>query len=384
MSYSPERFCLGGLMKELDKDSNPDEDIYDNSKEDTLYKSSQEYNFSSNDSTFSFQYPTIFSPNLEKCNVDAPQKKPKKEEQLPPFSKEKIFSAFKSQKSTKLLQKSLQGISKETVDTIIQNLSGKFRTIIKSRNGNYFCSDLLKVCNKSQIIQILKELSPTLIEDCTDEFGTHPIQNLFELASTEEEFELLMKSFTDYNRILMSSLNQNGSFVIQKLIVHIPENIRMDFNLKFVTFVCILARDMYGVCTVKKFIAYTKNELILKQVLNLIMNNFINISGNQYGNYLIQCLLEQWWNTEEGEYLKKLIVSKFQTLAENPYSYYICDLFLKFSTNEERKRCLSSLNNYKMTGKNNKNKITLWFNKYAVNNHKKKEKNDKADKNEEA
>ena len=37
-----------------------------------------------------------------------------------------------------------------------------------------------------------------------------------------------------------------------------------------------------------------------------------------------------------------------------------------------------------MTGKNNKNKISLWFNKYSVNNHKKKEKNDKADKNKEA
>lgn len=373
MSISPERFCLGGLMKEIDKDSNPDEDCYDNSKEDTLYKSSQECNFSSNDSAFSFQFPTIFSPNLEKCNFEETQQR---EQQLFPFSKDNILMAFNSQKSTKILQKSLQGISKETIDCIINRLSGMFRAIIKNRNGNYFCSDLLKVCNKSQRIKILKELSPTLIEDCTDDFGAHPIQNLFELACTEEEYKLLIKSFNDQNKILMVCLNQNGSFVIQKLIVHIPEYLRTEFDEIFVKFVCILARDMYGVCTVKKFIAYTKNELITKQILNSILNNFINISGNQYGNYLIQYLLERWWKTEEGEFLKKLITSKFQTLAENHYSYYICDLFLKLSTNKERNAFLSSLNNYKTISKNNKNKISLWFNKFSVNSNKKKEKND--------
>lgn len=373
MSISPERFCLGGLMKEIDKDSNPDEDCYDNSKEDTLYKSSQEYNFSSNDSAFSFQFPTIFSPNLEKCNFE---ETPQREQQFSPFSKENILMAFNNQKSTKILQKNLQGISKETIDCIINSLSGMFRAIIKNRNGNYFCSDLLKVCNKSQRIEILKELSPTLIEDCTDDFGAHPIQNLFELACTEEEYKLLIKSFNDQNKILMVCLNQNGSFVIQKLIVHIPEYLRIEFDEIFVKFVCILARDMYGVCTVKKFIAYTKNELITKQILNSILNNFINISGNQYGNYLIQYLLERWWKTEEGEFLKKLITSKFQTLAENHYSYYICDLFLKLSTNKERNDFLCSLNNYKTISKNNKNKISLWFNKFSDNSNKKKEKND--------
>ena len=373
MSISPERFCLGGLMKEIDKESNPDEDSYDNSKEETLYKSSQEHNFSSNDTTVSFTFPTIYPPTLEKCNLEVPNKK---EEQLSPFSKQNILMAFNNQKSTKQLQKSLQGISRETIGSIIDELSGILRAIIKNRNGNYFCTDLLKVCNKYQRIKILKELSNTLSEDCTDEFGTHPIQSLIELACTEEEYKLLLLSFNDYNKVLMACLNQNGSFVIQKLIVHIPEKLRMEFNLIIVKFVCILSRDMYGVCSVKKFITYTRNELIMKQVLNAIMNNFINISGNQYGNYLIQFLLERWWKTPEGEYLKKLISSKFQALAENHYSYYICDLFLKLCTNEERKAFLSSMNNYKKIGKNSKSKISLCLNKFSTNTTKKKEKNE--------
>ena len=345
MSISPEHYCLGGLMKDIDKESNP-EDI--DSKDETICKSSIEQNYSSNDSTLSSNFsPYIFSPSLFQVEKNSEEQS----SQSSQFTKKNILMTFNNQKSTKQLQRSLVGASEETIDNLINELSGLFSTIIKNKNGNYFCSDLFKICKKEQRIKILNELRTTISDDCTDEYGTHPIQHLIELSSSEEEFKLLLFSFNDFNKILMASLNQNGSFVVQKLIVHIPEKLRMNFNIIFIKLFCILARDMYGVCTVKKFIGYTKNELIIKQLLNSLMINFVNIANNQYGNYLIQYILEKWWKTEEGKYLKKMIVSKFQILSTNHYSAYICDLFLKLCNNEERKILNSSYNNYKTIGK---------------------------------
>ena len=361
-------------MKDIDKDCNP-EDI--NSKEETLYKSSIEQNISSNDSAFSSTFSSsLFSPALETPLFSAITKN---EEQSSQFSKKNILLAFNNQKSTKQLQKSILEASEETIDNIIKELSGVFNFIIKNKNGNYFCKDLLKVCNKSQRFKILTELSQNLSENCTDEFATHPIQNLIELSSSEEEYKLLISSFNDINKILIASLNQNGSFVIQKLIVYIPENFRMEFNSIFVKLFCILSRDMYGVCTVKKFIGYTKNELLVKQILNSLLTNFVNIASNQYGNYLIQYLLEKWWKTGEGIFLKKMIINKFQILASNHFSAYVCDVFLKLCNNEEKKILFSSYNNYKAKGKNNnlKNKFSLGLNKDISDNKKKNEFKDK-------
>ena len=121
----------------------------------------------------------------------------------------------------------------------------------------------------------------------------------------------------------------------------------MEFNLIFVKFVCILSMDMYGVCTVIKFINYTKNEIIEKQLLNLILTNFVNISENQYGNYLVQNIMEQWWKTSKGLYLKKICIDKFHLLAGNHYSSYVCDIFLKLSSIEDKKLLMSSLINCK-------------------------------------
>lgn len=254
------------------------------------------------------------------------------------FSKNNILMSFNNQKMTKYLQKNLINISKVKINYIIDELKGAFREIIKNKNGNYFCSNLINICDKNNRIKILIELSDTLSEDCMDEFGTYPIQNLIEHASSEDEFKLLLKSFNEADKILLPALNQHGTFVIQKLIRHIPEKIRVEFNLIIVQFVSILSRDKYGAYAIEKFILYTKNEQIQKQILNLIMADFINISTNKNGNYLIQHLLEKWWNNKKGENLKKLINSKYQILSKNIYSYYICQLYNKLLNDKKEEK----------------------------------------------
>jgi hypothetical protein len=263
------------------------------------------------------------------------------------FNLSMILAAFSSQKTTIKLQKSLNEMSQENLEGIIKEMKGYFSAIIKNKNGNYFCSDLLKVCTKEQRIEILKEIGTNLIDDCTDEYGTHPIQTLIELANSEEEYKLLLYYFRDFKKILKATLNQNGTYVIQKLIVYIPEKYRMEFNLIFVKFICILAMDMYGVCTAIKFINYTKNEIIEKLLLNIILSNFVTIAENQYGNYLIQNIMEHWWNTYKGIFLKKICMEKFHKLARNHYSSYVCDIFLKLSNLQDKKILMNMLINGK-------------------------------------
>ena len=338
-SSSPERKCLGGLMKDIDLDSPRDD-----SKDETAYKTLSEQKLS-----LDSIYP--FTSNIEKEK----EKNNNIINTQPILSLKTIISAFRTQKTTIILQKHLQEMTKENLDSIINEMKGYFSAIIKNKNGNYFCSDLLKVCNKEQRIEILKEIGFNLIDDCTDEFGTHPIQTLIEIANSEEEYKLILYFFKDFNKILKATLNQNGTYVIQKLIVHIPEKYRMEFNLIFVKFICILAMDMYGVCTAIKFINYTKNEIIEKQLLNIILSNFVNIAENQYGNYLIQNVMEHWWNTNKGIFLKKICMEKFHKLARNHYSSYVCDIFLKLSNLQEKKILMSMLINAKMIGTFNNN-----------------------------
>ena len=401
METSPER-CLGGLMKDIDKEISPREKDFD-SKDETAYKTSADqkfsldsiFSFTSNSSLFwSFSEDSKFYP-VNKCNSFS-------------LTRNAILSAFHSQRNTILLQKSLKELNDDAINNIIKELSGTYSKIIKNKNGNYFCKDLFKICGKIQRIAVLTEIRNIISDYCIDEYATHPIQTLVELSKSEEEYQLILSSFNDCNKILTASLNPNGSYVIQKIIEHIPERYRKNFNLMFIKFLFILSLDMYGVCTVKKFIFFTKNELLLKQIFNIILTNFVNIAENQYGNYLIQYILENWWNTNEGLYLKKLIISKFHILASNHFSFYICDSFIKLANLEEKKilmasiirdktitlltnnnngsaifnKLMNSLKNSKDGIKLKKNNISSMNNLSTIKPKNKEEKSEKKDKNE--
>ena len=250
-----------------------------------------------------------------------------------PFSKKNIFLCFKHKDLTKKLQNILMDLPTNCINYIINELSGKFREVIKDKNGNYFFSDLIKSCNIEQRLIIIKEIASKINEDCNDEYATHSLQTLFEYSSTEEESKLLISSFNDFNKIIMASMNKYGNYVIQRLITYVPEEIRKHFNEMFVKLICVLSRDAFGVLTVIKFINFTKEETLIKQFLNSIMTNFINISENPYGNYLIQNLLKIWWNKKEGNFLKIIIISKFQTLSRNEYASHICKTFIELNNN---------------------------------------------------
>ena len=336
MAKSSERYFLGGLLNDIDKDINPDKLDKNISNDETTYKTLPEQPFSSVSSNFSQSFPMLkFSPSNNNTSNILNNQNSKNSGKINNINNFLII--FKNQKLTKEYQKKLETASMDTIENVVNELSGKYRLAIKNKNGNYFCSDLIKKCNKEQRLKILKELSNTISQDSIDEFGSHVIQKLIEFASGEEEYNLLLFSFNDSNSILKTSMNPNGTYIIQKLIVHIPEKFRMKFNLIFVNFVLTLSKDAYGVFTVKKFIGYTQNELIRKQLLSSIYNNILYISTNEYGNYLVQYLLEKWWKSQEGVYLKKIIFSKFLILASNYYSSFICDLFYKLCNDDEKK-----------------------------------------------
>ena len=198
MSTSPER-CLGGLIKDIDKEI-PVEELNIESK-DTICPESieQKYSFDMINSYNSIS-STIPSSSCDSKNININMNVPIPSVMPNSFiiNKFKILSAFDNQNDTIYLQKMVKGASKEVLYQIINELKGIFSTIIKNKNGNYFCSDLFKACDKNLRLIILKELSFTLSEDCLNEYGTHSFQVLIEKSSCEEEYNLILSSFKEY------------------------------------------------------------------------------------------------------------------------------------------------------------------------------------------
>ena len=336
MSLKDEPFYSGKITKDTDIDSVPPTQDSLISKLQTAYQRSLEQNLSLSESIdFPVNSSTLFSSNLEEENskISPPKINTNSHLQL---TQKTILNSFATKRTTLILQKALFEATKEEIENIVNELSGKYRQIIKDKNGNYFCSDLVKVCNQNQRIKILKELSNTICDDCANNFGAYPLKTLIEFSSSEEEYNLLLNYFNNYNKLLFASIDPNGSKVISEIIEHIPEKFKKNFNLLFVSIFCFICTKKFGVCNAKKFVSCTKNDEIIKKIMDLVKDNFVSISTNEFGNYLIQYMLEKWWNTDEGEEIKEQIRENFRTLATNKYANFIVDLYLKLENNEEK------------------------------------------------
>ena len=274
------------------------------------------------------------------------------------FSKQNILKSLMDQNQTRYLQEQLGTISKETIDYIIGQLKGIFREIMKDKNGNYFCSDLFKECDQEQRIKILTEISLTLADDCLNNYASHAIQALIDRASSEYEYRSILYSFNDYNKLLYVSLDPCGAYTIQKIIEKIPDRYREEFNFIFSSFIGYTSRKKYGIVTVKKFISGTRSEPITEQIMRLLEENFMNLAVDQYSNYLIQFLLEEWKNTPEGNEIKKMVRDNFEKMSQKKYSSFICELYIKIISPEEKKEIIIKM-------KNNIN--TLNINNYSSN-----------------
>ena len=288
------------------------------------------------------------------------------------FSKQNILKSLMDQNQTRYLQEQLGTISKETIDYIIGQLKGIFREIMKDKNGNYFCSDLFKECDQEQRIKILTEISLTLSDDCLNNYASHAIQALIDRASSEYEYRSILYSFNDYNKLLYVSIDPCGAYTVQKIIERIPDRYREEFNFIFSPFIVFISRQKYGIVTVKKFISGTKSSLIRVQIMRFVEENFMNLAVDQYANYLIQFLLEKWNNTPEGKAIKKMVRDNFEKMCAQKYSSFICELYIKIISPEERKELFESLNvdKFKRSNNHNSNEILKILHPNKINNYK--------------
>jgi hypothetical protein len=198
---------------------------------------------------------------------------------------------------------------------------------MKNKFGNYFIQGLIKNSNYEHIKFILFLISSNFVEISENISGTYVIQKLLEKINSVELRLSVLKSIE--NRELELAFNSNGTYVLQKIIDRIPDIERANINEIIMNNIIFLSVNPDCVFIVEKFIetiTIKENKIRIK---NIIFMNCLQLANNPYGNYLIQFILNKWWNKKEGILIKKEIKNKFQILLKNQFSFYICKLYIR-------------------------------------------------------
>ena len=322
----------------------------------TVYSSRTINDSSINDSVKSDYIMPSQNSSTQKNTINIPSSIPNFQSQFQfiNLTKNFILKCFSDQNETKMLQNMLmENATNENIDSIVKELKGLFRNIMKNKNGNYFCSDLFKVCDQNQRIRILEEISSKISEDSSNRYSTHAIQTLIRFSSSEEEYKLILFSFDKCN-LLVACIDANASYVIQEIIKHIPERYRKHFDLLYLEIFCFIAKKKYGVINAKLFCSETKNEETINRIINLIVNDFNDLTNNEYGIYLVKHVLQLWGNKSYSKLIKDIIIHNFRYIYSKKSLHNISDTFLKVASSEDKNKLISVLQ-LKMNNSNDMN-----------------------------
>jgi hypothetical protein len=197
-----------------------------------------------------------------------------------------LFSQY--QNGCRYLQDFVAGCSKDKnlMKAFFEKVLEHIQELSKGQFSHYFVKKILIFLNEYQILKLIKTLSPVIEDISTNQYGTKVIQDLIDLIKTEKAFFLLLNILTPYIKQLIIDLN--GMQIVYKLITKY-KNVKIIENI-ICTNIVEIANSKKGSNFLIKYFEFAEEKNSLK-IKKYILMNLKDIITDQFGNYVIQCIL---------------------------------------------------------------------------------------------
>ena len=207
--------------------------------------------------------------------------------------KGKFLLIFKNHKGSKIFQKYLNAThSDEIFHLIFIEISPSLEELFLDPYANYFCKKFFTYLNQKDRIDFLKRIEKSLIKISSDCIGTYPIQTIIENLITKNEKMIIITSIKDRFKELI--YDTNGCHVIEKILLYF-EDVYTNFIYSYIfEHFMNLANNNNGICIIKKIMTINNKKKLHEKIKNIIKENALYLIQQQYGNFVIQIVIESW------------------------------------------------------------------------------------------
>ena len=181
-----------------------------------------------------------------------------------------------------LIRKIILGLNKE---------NGLYK-VFTNIYGNYFIQHLFQKMNNDLIQLTIDLISSKFVNIAKTPSGTHCLQELLNYINDSEKEISIIKAIKYKEKEM--AFDKYATYVLKKIISIIPDTKRTRLNTVIIDNTKELSLNANSVFILKKFIVTTTIEENKKKIINALRKNFIIISQNPFGNYVIQYIFEVW------------------------------------------------------------------------------------------
>ena len=258
-------------------------------------------------------------------------------EEFESFLKNKAVNTVEflcTQRGAKETEKLLKKSPNECITILIKDLNISLSKVMTDIYGNYFSQKIIQNANQNQISLILHYISHNFIDIAKDYSGTHVLQALLDVISTQEQMYLILYSIE--NKVLEMAYDNNATHVLQKIIQVVNEDKRSAINEIIINDFKNLSLSPQGICVIKKYIATNTIAKNKNRIINIIIENCLELSQDPFGNYTIQTILEEWGYKDCSEIIN-IVINNFIKLSKQKFSSNVVEKIVEISDDKQRK-----------------------------------------------
>lgn len=249
----------------------------------------------------------------------------------------KVVFLAKSQSGSRFVQEKLN--EPEYFNLFYNELKVQVADLMMDNFGHYAIEALFAISDNEQRLFLVMNLAPSIAVVSCHKQGSFSIQAMMDTLQTQSQIEMLVEALSKH--VMQIILNTSGHYVILRFLSKFGYPYTRFVHRALVGHCYDFSTDHYGLRVMKAAVDAGPHSQ-LTNVFNCIVKHTNTLVENQYGNYIIQHLLDvcpvQITNT-----IKEKLCGRYVRYSKQKFSSNVVEKVIRHSNKETETR-LSSKN----------------------------------------
>ncbi|KAG7637839.1 putative armadillo-like helical, nucleic acid binding NABP, pumilio domain-containing protein [Arabidopsis thaliana] len=243
------------------------------------------------------------------------------------------------QYGSRFIQQKLETATTDEKNMVYEEIMPKALALMTDVFGNYVIQKFFEHGLPSQRRELGEKLIDNVLPLSLQMYGCRVIQKAIEVVDLDQKIQMVKELD---GHVMRCVRDQNGNHVVQKCIECVPEE-----NIEFIisTFfghVVTLSTHPYGCRVIQRVLEHCHNPDTQSKVMEEILSTVSMLAQDQYGNYVVQHVLEHGKPDERTVIIKEL-AGKIVQMSQQKFASNVVEKCLTFGGPEERELLVNEM-----------------------------------------
>ncbi|CAN1746871.1 Pumilio homolog 1 [Linum perenne] len=247
------------------------------------------------------------------------------------------FSA--DQYGSRFIQQKLETATTEERDMVFNEIMPQGLSLMTDVFGNYVIQKFFEHGSAPQIRELAEQLTGHVLTLSLQMYGCRVIQKAIEVVKLDQQTQMVKEL---EGHIMRCVRDQNGNHVIQKCIECVPEDAIHFIVSTFYDQVVTLSTHPYGCRVIQRVLEHCHDPKTQQLMMDEILRSVCMLAQDQYGNYVVQHVLEHGKPEERSCIIKKL-TGQIVQMSQQKFASNVIEKCLTFGSPAERQALVDEM-----------------------------------------